>query len=96
MAARGSALYRGRSSGLAITTNQRGSFVNGVWSGNLAVLQAGTNVVLMANDGAGHTGLSNPFNVVVVPRPVIVGISLSGTNLVINEPTGWQAGHAMC
>lgn len=39
------------------------AFVNGVWTGNVTVGQAGMGVILTANDGAGHTGTSNSFNV---------------------------------
>jgi hypothetical protein len=38
--------------------------VNGVWSGTITASQAATNVVLKADDGAGHTALSTPFNLV--------------------------------
>ena len=44
--------------------------MNGVWSGNVTVGQAATNVVLKADDGAGHVALSNPFNVVTSLRLV--------------------------
>jgi hypothetical protein len=37
--------------------------VNGVWAGSLTVSQAETNLLLKADDGAGHTGQSNPFQV---------------------------------
>jgi hypothetical protein len=85
----------GSGQAIAMTPTNAVAFVNGVWTGNLAVLQPGTNVVLLANDGAGHTGLSNPFNVVAVPRPGIVGFSLSGTSLVINGTNG-LAGWPCC
>jgi uncharacterized repeat protein (TIGR01451 family) len=39
------------------------SFTNGVWTGTVAALQPATNVILQADDNAGHKGLSNPFNV---------------------------------
>ena len=42
-------------------------WVNGVWSGNASVSGAGTNVVLTADDGQGHTGASNAFNLTVGP-----------------------------
>src|SRR5665213_862191 len=58
------------SAGVSITPTNAGSFVNGVWSGNVTVQQTATNVVLSANDGNGHAGSSNPFNVVLSP-PVI-------------------------
>jgi hypothetical protein len=59
---------------VALTPTNAGPFANGVWSGDVAVLQAASNVVLKANDGAGHTGLSNPFN-------VLPGL---GTGIVLN------------
>jgi hypothetical protein len=57
-------IIRGSGIPIVVTPTSAGPFVNGVWTGELAVQQAGSNVVLMANDGAGHTGSSNPFNVV--------------------------------
>jgi len=39
------------------------AFVNGVWTGNATVGAFATNVVLTVDDGAGHTGASNPFDV---------------------------------
>jgi hypothetical protein len=56
-----------------------GSFINGVWSGTVAVGQGGTNVVLRADDGTGHAGSSNPFRV-VIPPPSITGDLQSQTN----------------
>jgi len=41
-----------------------GAFVNGVWNGNIAVSQAATNIVLKADDGAGHVAFSTPFNLI--------------------------------
>jgi hypothetical protein len=49
---------------LALGPAASGGFVNGAWTGNLTVLQAATNVVLVADDGSGHLGSSNPFQVV--------------------------------
>ena len=48
---------------IPITPTNTGSFSNGVWSGNIIVLQPATNVVLRADDGNGHFGSSNPFDV---------------------------------
>jgi uncharacterized repeat protein (TIGR01451 family) len=53
-------------SSIAITPSLSGNFSNGVWSGSLSVAQVVTNLVLQADDGNGHTGASNPFN--VAPR----------------------------
>jgi hypothetical protein len=36
--------------------------VGGVWNGTITISQGATNVVLKADDGAGHTALSTPFN----------------------------------
>jgi hypothetical protein len=49
---------------LALAQTTSGIFVTGAWAGNLTVLQPATNVVLYANDGSGHFGSSNPFQVV--------------------------------
>jgi subtilase family serine protease len=43
-------------------------FVNGVWTGTVAVQAIATNVVLTASDGAGHSGSSDAFN--VAPGPL--------------------------
>ena len=48
-----------------ITPTNSGSFVNGVWTGNITVFQIASNVVLTARDIGGHGGLSNPFQVVL-------------------------------
>ena len=52
------------SNSIAVSPTSSGAFVNGVWSGNVTVSQAATNVVLKADDGAGHVALSSPFNVI--------------------------------
>ena len=38
-------------------------FINGAWRGDLTVLDSVTNARLYANDGVGHGGISNPFDV---------------------------------
>jgi uncharacterized repeat protein (TIGR01451 family) len=45
------------------------TFSNGVWTGKLTVTaqSPATNVVLVANDGAGHLGTSSPFDLVPAP-----------------------------
>ena len=58
-----------------------GNFTNGIWSGNVAVLNRATNVVLVADDGNGHTGLSNPFN--VVPASMAPAILVPPTNQTV-------------
>jgi len=44
---------------------------NGVWSGYLSVVGQGDNVVLHADDGDGHPGVSNPFDVPNGPLAVL-------------------------
>lgn len=46
-------------------------FVNGVWTGNLSVNQVATGIALTANDNATHIGVSNIFDVVLPPAPII-------------------------
>ncbi len=43
------------------------NFANGVWSGNITVLETGADVFLRADDGRGHTGISNTFDVIDSP-----------------------------
>jgi len=40
-----------------------GGFVDGCWTGSVTVDAADTDVVLTVDDGAGHVGTSNPFDV---------------------------------
>jgi uncharacterized repeat protein (TIGR01451 family) len=51
-----------------------GPFSSGIWSGNLAIATAGTNVTVVADDINGHVGASSPF--VVVPGNNI-GVTLA-------------------
>jgi hypothetical protein len=48
------------------------AFVDGVWMGTVEVSGQATNVALLADDGNGHTGLSNPFDVVSGSSGVVV------------------------
>jgi hypothetical protein len=50
------------SNSIPVSPTSSGAFVSGVWNGTLTVGAAATNVVLKADDGAGHTALSTPFN----------------------------------
>jgi uncharacterized repeat protein (TIGR01451 family) len=53
----------------SVSALQPGSvtLTNGVWSGQVAVMLAGSNVVLNADDGNGDNGLSGPLTVVGLP-----------------------------
>jgi hypothetical protein len=48
---------------VAVAPTQIGPFVNGVWTGELSVLQPGTNVALRAQSDSGRTGNSTGFAV---------------------------------
>jgi len=48
---------------VGVTPNVTGSFVNGTWNGNIAITQSGSQIKLRADDGAGHTGDSNAFDI---------------------------------
>jgi uncharacterized repeat protein (TIGR01451 family) len=50
---------------------------NGVWTGTVRVNTVDTNVRLTANDGAGHTVQSNPFNVQLGPVDHLTWASVS-------------------
>jgi uncharacterized repeat protein (TIGR01451 family) len=64
-----------------------GGFVNGVWTGTVAVLASGTSLRLHADDGQEHVGDGNPFTVAPAPdlsvamtyspRPVLEGQTLT-------------------
>lgn len=72
-----------------------GYFVNGAWAGNVAVLAAGSNIVLTADDGQGHIGRSIPLTVagfndlsvtlLDAPDPVTLGSNIVYTALVNNS-----------
>jgi hypothetical protein len=56
------------SNSVPVSPTSSGAFVNGVWNGNITVSQGTTNVVLKADDGAGHVALSTPFNLITPIR----------------------------
>lgn len=56
-----------------ITPTMTGSFVNGVWSGNVTIAQASNGVTITARSGS-TTGTSNVFNV-LPPSPVEITIN---------------------
>ena len=71
-----------------------GTFSNGVWTGEVAMLAPATNAVLAADDGDGHTGLANGIDVrygndllifvQASPEPVPIGGALFYTITVTN------------
>jgi subtilase family serine protease len=53
--------------GIPVAPAAATNFVQGIWTGTIAVSQTATNVVLSASDGAGHIGLANAISVVNLP-----------------------------
>lgn len=51
---------------VTISPTSSGNFVGGVWSGNIMPLVNASGVRLQADDGQGHTGRSDPFDVLVM------------------------------
>lgn len=49
---------------VVLTPTNTGNFASGVWTGDVTVLQAASNVVLLVSDGLGHSSPSNPFQVI--------------------------------
>jgi hypothetical protein len=65
--------YTGRvsidsSNGIPVFPPISGEFVRGEWTGEIVVLDAATNIELIARDTSGQSGISNPFNVLNRPR----------------------------
>jgi hypothetical protein len=52
------------SNSITVSPTSSGVFAGGVWNGNIMVSQAGTNIVLKADDGAGHVAFSTPFSLI--------------------------------
>ncbi|MDB6018342.1 MAG: hypothetical protein JWR19_2831 [Pedosphaera sp.] len=77
-----------------ITPTVSGNFTNGVWTGSVAALSTGSNVVMTADGGSGHLGVSGAFDVLLpsdialamvdAPDPVSVGGNLTYTLTVTN------------
>lgn len=65
----------GTSPPVAISPMVSGNFVNGVWTGNVTVLAAATNLSLLADDGSGHAGNSSPFSVINARVPQVITFS---------------------
>ena len=85
----------GASSAIAVTPTNSGNFIQGVWTGDITVLQPATNVSLVATDSGGHRGtstnfdvlLANDLSVIIVdqPDPLAVGAYLTNTITVANS-----------
>ncbi|MCY2923834.1 MAG: DPP IV N-terminal domain-containing protein, partial [Planctomycetota bacterium] len=55
---------------VAIAPTTSGSFVNGVWTGQVTVNQKATGMYLKAADGRSHVGTSNTFKVAAPPSEI--------------------------
>jgi hypothetical protein len=70
--------------GVAVSPAASGNFVQGSWTGTVAVSRTATNLVLSASDGSGHIGLANPISVVSLPP---ITASPSAGTLYLSWPT---------
>jgi len=84
---------------LSLTPTNLSSFTSGIWSGNVTVLEAATNVALYVNHASGHTGTGNLFTVssatdlsltmtgapptVVVGDPLVYSLTLPNNGLAL-------------
>ena len=72
-----------------------GNFTNGIWNGNITVMNRAAGLVLVADDGNGHLGLSNPFDVlpgfappVITSQPTNQTVIAGGTAIFNVTATG--------
>jgi len=57
---------------VSVSPTNSGPFVNGVWTGEVTVHEAATNLFLRAGDGPGYGGQSNPFDVQAAPTALML------------------------
>ncbi len=78
--------FPGASNSVAITPAISGSFVNGVWSGSVTVLQGALQMKLRAADALNHTGDSLAFDVAGNPPAAITAAAtaVTGTGVTLN------------
>jgi hypothetical protein len=69
--------------GVPVSPSVSGNFIQGVWTGAVAVAQTATNLVLQAVDNLGDSGLANPINVLNLP---VLTTTPSGGTLLIFWP----------
>jgi hypothetical protein len=82
--------FAGGALNISISPTNTGNFINGVWTGNVTVAQAASNVVLVAKDGSGHTGSSNPFNVVTPPSPPTITQQPSPQTVIVGQSASFS------
>jgi hypothetical protein len=77
-----------KSSQRVVNPGSSGTFTNGSLSQNVAVSPPGTMFAITANDGAGHSGVSNSFDAVILDAPVIT--SPATAHAVVGQPFSYQ------
>ena len=65
-------VLRGYGATIAVSPSLIVNFTNGIWSGPLTLMDAGANITMRADDGYGHIGSSNPFNITNPLAPAIL------------------------
>lgn len=95
----GTAVLSARRNGvpIAISPASRRSFVNGVWTGSVAVLGSHPGIVLSVADASGHAGQSSAFSVGArvqgLTDSLLAGLTLSAAPLsAVFKPTQTQYG----
>jgi hypothetical protein len=61
------------------TSTGTSGWSSGVWTGSVTLSTAGSGITITANDGSGHTGTSNAFNVNPAPIPPALDVSNSAS-----------------
>ncbi len=79
-------VYLSLTNGGTVAPVVSGNFVQGQWNGRVTLPQTGSNLVLSASDGAGHSGLANSITVVNLPMLATVP---SGNMIYIFWPAGF-------
>ena len=72
---------------IAVSPTKSPGFVDGYWSGSVAVMEPATNMVLLAEDSSGNKGQSGRFNVSINTHPAI---SVSDISTVEGETGSHQ------
>ena len=82
----GTVILRGWSHGnlVPVSPGTSGHFARGEWNGVVTVTEAAIDLVLEADDGSGHRGLSNPIEVITAGPPLQVGYS--GSTMLLFWP----------
>ena len=76
---------------LGLAPTFAGPFVGGAWAGTISFTNAGGQVVLRADDGQEHIGLSNPFDVLAkFPLALALPVAATeGAGPLINQSVVW-------